>query len=108
MSKKPNTRPHSPPTLAPCRRRVDSTHSPRPLYKRGGRVSVCLPSKTSGSKNEKGGEWPPSDLRLPDTVEAIEAGRADQQQLLPDPIDDSREGRLARLLSGPNMRGKRQ
>jgi hypothetical protein len=42
--------------------------------------------------------WPPAGLRLPDTIEAIEAGRPGVQRSLFGP-DDSRGGRLARLLA---------
>ncbi len=38
------------------------------------------------------GEWIPPELRLPDTIEAIEAG---QPQPVRPPTDDSRAGRLA-------------
>jgi hypothetical protein len=43
--------------------------------------------------------WPPAALALPDTVEEIEAGRPEQRRPLLPP-DDSKAGRLARLLGG--------
>ena len=44
--------------------------------------------------------WPPAVYALPDTIDAIEAGRGDgQQRLFPDQGDDTRQGRLARLMS---------
>jgi hypothetical protein len=43
--------------------------------------------------------WPPADLALPDTLDAIEQGRGGDQA---GPADDSREGRLRRLAgTGP-------
>jgi hypothetical protein len=48
--------------------------------------------------------WPPAWAVLPYTIEAIEAGRARQQELFPQQVDDSREGRDMRnrgeLFSG--------
>jgi hypothetical protein len=41
--------------------------------------------------------WPPADLALPSTIEGIEAGRQQREQPTEQP-DDSRVGRLARLL----------
>jgi hypothetical protein len=41
--------------------------------------------------------WPPAELQLPDTIERIEAGRPGGQRSLFGP-DDSREGRLARMV----------
>jgi hypothetical protein len=41
-------------------------------------------------------EWPPADCGLPDD---LEAGTQEQQRLFDD-VDDSREGRLARLTGG--------
>ena len=43
--------------------------------------------------------WPPADLALPDTIEAIEAGRIAQGELFDEQPDDSRAGRLARILA---------
>jgi hypothetical protein len=42
---------------------------------------------------------------LPNSIEAIEAGRGDGQQSLlpPEPVDDSRQGRIARLCSIPGV-----
>ncbi len=96
--KKSSTRPHSPPTLAPVTGRLTSTHSPPPLCNRAGRLCVCVPAKASESKNEKRGEWPPREYALPATVEAIEAGRQSQGVLFIEAVDDSRTGRLARLM----------
>jgi hypothetical protein len=42
--------------------------------------------------------WPPVEHALPSTFEAIEAGRIEQQGLFQEPPDDSRAGRLARIL----------
>ena len=44
--------------------------------------------------------WPPPHLALPDTIEAIERGRPEPPAV---PPDDSREGRLARLLGTPGI-----
>jgi hypothetical protein len=55
-------------------------------------------------------EWPPAWARLPDSVEAIEAGRPGRQaNLFDDQPDDSRDGRLSRLTAGvrANAKGKR-
>jgi hypothetical protein len=45
--------------------------------------------------------WPPPELTLPDTVEAIEAGRHGPQRQAelfgPEPLDQSRAARLRRL-----------
>ncbi len=44
--------------------------------------------------------WPPAEYRLPDDLDEIEAGRPPRQlPLLAEPADDSRQGRLARLLA---------
>jgi hypothetical protein len=43
--------------------------------------------------------WPPPKLRLPATIAAIERGKIGQRQLFPERRDDSRAGRLARLLA---------
>ena len=43
--------------------------------------------------------WPPVGLALPDTIKAIEAGRVEQRELLAEQPDDSRQARIARLLS---------
>ena len=42
--------------------------------------------------------WPPAELLLPDSIEEIERGRPPKQQSLFEP-DDSREGRVRRLLA---------
>ncbi len=56
------------------------------------------------SKAQRRALWPPRALRLPDTTAAIEAGRQGQRSLLPpEPVDDSREARLARLLGIPGV-----
>jgi len=45
-------------------------------------------------------QWPPAELALPDTIEEIERGRRiEHQELFQEPPDDSREGRLRRLLA---------
>ena len=105
MTKKYNDSPPLAPTTRPNCEASQSTDSPRPLYKRGGRVSRRCRLGTTRSKNEKRGEsipeaWPPRDLALPDTIEGIEAGRRTQPELFPEPIDGSREGRMTRML-GP-------
>jgi hypothetical protein len=41
--------------------------------------------------------WPPAELALPSTIEGIEAGRPEPRRLVPEQLDDSRSGRLARL-----------
>ena len=41
--------------------------------------------------------WPPAELMLPDSIAEIERGRIAQKELFPP--DDSREGRLQRLLA---------
>ena len=44
--------------------------------------------------------WIPKAMQLPDSIEAIEAGRPpQQQQLFPKQPDDSRAGRLTRILA---------
>ncbi len=72
-----------------------------------GALGTSRPTTTAKARRPAPKPWPPKELALPDTIEAIVAGRANQQELLPDPIDDSREGRLTRLLGEPSMRGKR-
>jgi hypothetical protein len=53
--KKPSTRPHSPHSLAHLPRATDTTHSPRPLYKRGGRASgVYLALRHSATAQRPG------------------------------------------------------
>ncbi len=42
--------------------------------------------------------WPPPAYALPSTDAAIEAGRQQQAELFPEPADDSRQGRLRRLI----------
>jgi hypothetical protein len=47
--------------------------------------------------------WPPIEFALPnlDTLEEISRGEhVEQQRLFPEPIDDSRAARLARILAG--------
>ena len=44
--------------------------------------------------------WPPAEYALPDALDEIEQGRRIQQQLFDEPVDDSRAGRLARILAG--------
>ena len=62
-------------------------------------MGVCVPPAGHPPKGAKLGDWIPAWARLPDTVEAIEAGRQEQGQLFPpEPLDQSRAGRLARLL----------
>ena len=51
------------------------------------------------SRRPRQGEWILPAYALPDSVEAIEAGRP--QPIRPKP-DDSREGRWARLLADPS------
>jgi hypothetical protein len=51
-----------------------------------------------GTKTLTRGLWPPPELRLPDSIEAIEAGIPPRQRSLFG-RDDSREGRLARILA---------
>jgi hypothetical protein len=48
--------------------------------------------------------WPPAWAALPDTIEAIEAGRPGVQRSLFGP-DDSREGRLGRIMGSGIPRG---
>ncbi len=57
MAKKPNTRPHPPSTPARKAGRVDTTHRPRPFYKKGGRLMVCPRSEGDCDHNEKLGGW---------------------------------------------------
>jgi hypothetical protein len=100
MTKNSNTRPHSPNTPARKSGRVATTHRPRPFYKKGGRLVVCPRRKATVSAEEKLGGWIPPALRLPDTIEGIEAGRQEQRSLLPAVVpDDTRQGRLGRLLA---------
>lgn len=74
----------------------------------GGGGTGVLRSKTQCSITHTAGKpsrriktacstWPPKELRLPDSVEAIERGRPAKQRSLLQP-DDSRAGRIARLL----------
>jgi hypothetical protein len=98
MTKKAEHSPNSPNTLAQETGRLTGTHSPRPFYKKGGRVSVCPCGKACECKNKKPGEWIPVLYQLPKTLDAIEAGRlAEQQSMFDEQPDDSREGRLARI-----------
>jgi len=62
MCKKCSHSPHSPDTLAQKTGRMQSTHSPRPLCNRGGRVSVCVPCKASTCDQETRGECCPLEL----------------------------------------------
>jgi len=49
--------------------------------------------------------WPPLEYALPSTIEEIEAGRIEQRELFQKPPDDSRKGRMRRLLgSRPDCR----
>lgn len=43
--------------------------------------------------------WPPLDLALPDTIEEIERGRIKQRSLFTEQRDQSKAGRIARLLA---------
>ena len=57
-----------------------------------------MPRSAGGCDQEdKPGGWIPPELLLPDTIEAIEAGRIDQRELFPEQPDDTRAGRLRRL-----------
>lgn len=50
-------------------------------------------------------DWPPADLRLPDSIEEIERGRIVQSELFVGTPDDSREGRLRRIFKkAPGVR----
>jgi hypothetical protein len=44
--------------------------------------------------------WPPTDLRLPDSIAAIECGRIVQGELFHEQPDNSRAARLQRILAG--------
>ncbi len=44
--------------------------------------------------------WPPAEYALPDSSEGIEAGRQGQRRLFVEAPDDSRAGRVARILAG--------
>lgn len=57
-------------------------------------------SSTVARKSRTPEPWPPRDLALPDSIEAIEAGRVEQRRLFDEQPDDSRAGRLARILAG--------
>ena len=43
--------------------------------------------------------WPPAAYALPDTTEAIERGRIVQGKLIAERLDDTRAGRLRRILN---------
>jgi hypothetical protein len=61
-------------------------------------VRPALSYREAGGTGVSVGEWIPPELRLPETDEAIEQGRQEQRQLFADVPDDSRAGRLQRLL----------
>ena len=64
------------------------------------KVSVVVRTKAKRkAKSKTPGGWIPPELRLPDSVAAIEAGRPGWQGELFQP-DDTRQARVARLL-GP-------
>ncbi len=99
MSKNRYHSPHSPHSLAQDLGRLGSTHSPRPICNMGGRVSACALGANQ-SNNEEPGGWIPQEYRLPDTIEEIEAGRPPKQRdMFEAERDESREGRLAHILS---------
>jgi hypothetical protein len=91
--------PHSPHSLAPKARRVTVTHSPRPYVI--GRAGECVCRlKASRPNDQKPGEWPPAEYALPYTLQEIEQGRIVQGELFAGVPDDSRAGRLQRILAG--------
>jgi hypothetical protein len=102
MTRKSNTRPHPPTTPARKAGRVANTHRPAPLCNRG-RAAGGVPSSAGGcGDKEKPGGWIPKEYALPDvaTLErlSVPGGGRQQQQLFPEPADNSRGGRLARIL----------
>ena len=72
-----------------------------PLCNRG--VAASRRTTTVRHKNKTPEPWPPADLSLPSTIEAIEQGREQQRGLFDERSDDTRAGRLARLLTVPGM-----
>jgi hypothetical protein len=106
MSRNNNDSPDSPDVLAHIAERLTNDDSPRSLCNRGGRVSRRCSQRASELAGENPGEWIPAWAKLPDSVEAIEAGRPPKQlDLLP--VDDSRAGRLSRLTAGVRAEAKR-
>jgi hypothetical protein len=60
--------------------------------------------KVCRSGPKPSGPWPPAHLTLSDTLEGIEAGRVAQRSLFPPVPDDSKVGRLRRLLGTEKMK----
>ena len=59
------------------------------------------------AKMNKAEPWPPAHLALPDNIASIERGRGDgQRELFPEPVDDSRAARLARLTAREAPQGE--
>ena len=87
MSDNYNDSPRLAPDSPPIQETSQTTDSPRPLCNRGGRLSRRCPPRASGSQTEEWGE-----SMSPDTLPALR-----------EPLDDSREGRLKRLLQIPGV-----
>ena len=65
--------------------------------------TTCKHLERAAIRAHRGQQWPPPELLLPSTTQAIEQGRPPKQRSL-FPPDDSREGRLRRLSSPPRSR----
>ena len=65
--------------------------------------TTCKHLERAAIRAHRGQQWPPPELLLPSTTQAIEQGRPPRQRSLFKP-DDSREGRLRRLSSPPGRR----
>jgi hypothetical protein len=52
-------------------------------------------------------DWPPPWARLPDSLDAIEAGPAGAIESADKPVDMSREAKLARLFGGRKPGGRK-
>jgi hypothetical protein len=102
MSKKPSTRPHPPSTPAQKSWAGGHTTGLRAPYVVRARARVCANARKQVCECQKTlGEWIPKTMQLPDSLEAIEAGRPPRQRRLFDDAqpDDSRAERLARILA---------
>jgi len=77
-------------TVAPCSGRCYS-----PLCNRG----VAASHRTTAPLHRTA-PWPPAEYALPDALDEIEQGQRTQRELFPEQADDTRAGRLARILAG--------
>jgi hypothetical protein len=77
------------------------------------RCPTTTTTRQQSAKTENGqncpeySDWPPEWARLPnvDEIDRIDNGEVRQRELFHEPVDDSRAGRLARILKGvPGVR----